>query len=121
MHILRHSAEEVDNKLSKIPTPRNDYDREWTRSDAWTKIADEHFDADSLYAQSGAAVAEAIDGAIDQEYDSTSSMAQSGKAVAEAINATMVAITDDEIKAMFSDENITQPAVSAYEGEITVE
>ena len=113
MHVLKHTAVEVDNKLSKIPIPKNDTEQTWERTDAWTRIADQAYQPNSEYPQSGLAVAEAIESVeekipddwsevADQKYNSNSNKAQSGKAVAEAFANNLIAITDAEIIALFS-------------------
>ena len=51
MHYLKHTAQEVDDKLDMIP-------KKWTK--ILDEIADQDFDPESELAQSGKAVAEAI-------------------------------------------------------------
>jgi copper chaperone CopZ len=88
MRYLSHTAEEIDEKLKRVPAD-------------WEAIADQTYKPESGYAQSGKAVAEAVNEVlsevdsklenisvtieVDQAYDDTSENAQSGTAVAEAI------------------------------------
>jgi enolase len=88
MKYLSHTAEEIDEKLKRVPAD-------------WEAVADQTYKPESGYAQSGKAVAEAVNNVlsevddklenisvtveVDQKYDDDSENAQSGKAVAEAI------------------------------------
>jgi glycerophosphoryl diester phosphodiesterase len=61
MYKLQHTAEEIDNKLGMIP-------------DDWHAVADASYNPDSEYAQSGKAVAEAVEGAV--RYDANQELSQ---------------------------------------------
>lgn len=97
---LTNTAEEIDEKLKRIPLA-NASETSWHRDDCWVAIADQEYDPESCFAQSGKAVASAVSAVlsdveeqlkdfsveIDQEYNAESENAQSGKAVAQAIAA----------------------------------
>jgi hypothetical protein len=56
---LSHSAKEIDEKIKRIPLATIS-ETEWQRTDDWTYIADQTYDPESGFAQSGKAVAEAL-------------------------------------------------------------
>jgi hypothetical protein len=78
---LSHSVEEIDEKLARIPLATIS-ESKWVRTDDWTFIADQDFDPDSGYAQSGIAIAGEL----------------------ESYVLKSEVITDEAIEALFSDD-----------------
>jgi hypothetical protein len=68
---LSHSAKEIDEKIKRIPLATIS-ETEWERTEDWEYIADQAYDPESGYAQSGKAVAEAIaslgEGLVTKDY-----------------------------------------------------
>lgn len=59
MKYLSHTADEIDEKLKRIPIATFS-EAPWTRTEDWIHIADQEFKADSKFAQSGVAIAAAL-------------------------------------------------------------
>ena len=130
MKYLSYTADEIDEKLKRIPfVVESDLNIEGIRElqEAWMEdIADQEYDSESGFAQSGKAVAQAVTAAmsevdsklesitvtveIDQAYNKASENAQSGKAVEQAISnlreeiPEIKVITDDAIDALFLED-----------------
>ena len=80
MYRLSHYASDIDEKIKRIPYI-GALSSKWFRTDDWQYIAD-------------------------QEFDPESGFAQSGKAIAAALNSVTVdAISDEEIIELFADDD----------------
>ena len=89
---LKHTAEELDVKLNMIPPKAAADNKEWKR-DAWTFVADQEYNSESEFAQSGLAVAAAL-ASFEEEVDEK----------IDAIADSLEIISDEDIEAMFSED-----------------
>ena len=96
MRFLTHTADEIDEKLKRIPLPTIS-EGGWERKD-WIHIADQEFMPESKFAQSGVAIAAELIKKVDAatyEEDKPTFMLKSDVKV----------ISDKEILAMFDDDD----------------
>lgn len=83
MRYLTNTADEIDEKLLRIPLMSLSSSK-WNRTDDWTLIVDQDYNSESAFAQSGTAVSKAVADA------------------AAKLLATV--ITDEEIESLFVED-----------------
>ena len=88
MYYLTHTAKEIDEKIKRIPLATSS-ESTWKRTDDWTYIADQEYNKESAFAQSGKAVAAAIEASLE---------------VVDGKLTALQSITQDEIIRLFDEE-----------------
>ena len=97
MKYLSHTADEIDEKLKRVPLATHS-ETAWTRTDDWQAIADQEFKSDSKFAQSGVAIAAELVKKVDAAtYEEDK--------VTFVLKSELEVISDEEIIALFSDED----------------
>ena len=126
MYYLSHSAKEIDEKIKRVPLATAS-ESKWVRTDDWTHIADQKYEPGSAFAQSGTAVAEAINNVltevdvkleqfvpaadvapipeeeIDELFEATSGDDTGADDDFSGSIDSIPTISDEEIKALFAD------------------